>query len=63
MICIRPIAPLGDRARTSPKLSTCITARIHDTGMLKRCDASATMAAIGSGVVATLCCSVATGAA
>ena len=45
MICIRPMAPLGDRARTSPKLSTCMTARIHDAGMPNRCDASATMAA------------------
>jgi hypothetical protein len=33
-----------------------MTARIHDAGMLSRCDASATMTAIGSAVVATLCC-------
>ena len=48
MICIRPIAPLADRARTSPTLSTCITARIHDAGMPNRCEASATKAAKGS---------------
>jgi hypothetical protein len=29
MTCIRPIASLGNRARTSPKLSTCMTARIR----------------------------------
>jgi hypothetical protein len=41
MICIRPIAPLGDTARTWPPLSTCIAARIHSTGTWNRCDASA----------------------
>ena len=48
MICIRPIAPLGDTARTSPPLSTCITARIHDAGMPDRSAASVTDAAKGS---------------
>ena len=45
MICIRPMAPFGEMARTSPKLSACITARIHAAGMPKRCEASATKAA------------------
>src|SRR5574338_462897 len=44
MICIRPIAPLGEIARTSPKLSACMTARIHAAGMPKRREASATTA-------------------
>src|ERR1700722_14220930 len=56
MICISPIAPLGDRARTSPTLSTCITARIHEVGTSKRRDASSMKAAKRSiaGVVARL---------
>jgi hypothetical protein len=41
MICIKPIAPADDTARTSPALSTRMTARIHDAGMLKRRAASA----------------------
>lgn len=45
MICIKPIAPFGDIACTSPKLSARITARIHVVGMPKRCEASATNAA------------------
>lgn len=40
MICINPIAPFGDRARTSPALSTVITARIQCAGMAKRREAS-----------------------
>src|SRR5664279_5680194 len=48
MICISPIAPLGDRACTSPALSTRITARIQDAGTPNRCDASAMGAANGS---------------
>jgi opine dehydrogenase len=63
MICIRPMAPLGDRARTSPKLSTCTTTRIHDAGMPKRRKASAMTAAIGSAAVATLRCPAETGSA
>ena len=39
--------PLGDRARTSPKLSTCMMARTHDAGMLNRCDAAATIVLTG----------------
>src|SRR5882724_1010687 len=48
MICISPIAPLGDRACTSPALSTRITARIQDAGTPNRCDASAMNAANGA---------------
>ena len=33
MTCIRPIAPFGETARASPKLSTRITARIQLAGM------------------------------
>jgi hypothetical protein len=40
MICINPIAPFGDLARTSPALSTVITARIQCTGTAKRREAS-----------------------
>ena len=36
MICIRPMAPLGEIARTSPKLSARITARIQVAGMPNR---------------------------
>src|SRR5579885_379353 len=42
MICISPIAPFGEIAWTSPKLSARITARIHAAGMPKRHEASAT---------------------
>jgi hypothetical protein len=48
MICIRPIAPLGDRAVLSPVLSTAMTARIQRSGMAKRVAASAMCAAHGS---------------
>src|SRR4051812_36250293 len=47
MICIRPVAPLDDRARCFALLSTCITARIQCSGTLKRLDASVTNAAKG----------------
>src|ERR1700722_17764570 len=40
MICIRPRAPFGERARTLPMLSTCITARIQGIGTSNRRDAS-----------------------
>jgi hypothetical protein len=45
MICIRPIAPLDDRARCFALLSTCIIARIQCSGTPKRLDASVTKAA------------------
>jgi hypothetical protein len=45
MICVNPIALLGETACASPALSTCIIARIQDAGMLHRCDASAMNAA------------------
>ena len=48
MICIRPIAPFRDCARTSPALSTRITDRIQCSGTAKRLDASVTNAAKGS---------------
>jgi hypothetical protein len=44
------MAPFGDTDRTSPVLSSRITARIHDAGMPKCCDASDTKAAKGSDV-------------
>src|SRR5882724_5333748 len=47
MICIRPMAPLDDRARWFAPLSTCITARIQCSGTAKRLDASLTKAAKG----------------
>jgi hypothetical protein len=47
MICIRPIAPLDDRARYFASLSTCSTARIQCSGTLKRLDASVTNSARG----------------
>src|ERR1035438_10047800 len=47
MICIRPMAPLDDRARCFALLSTCITARIQCSGTLKRLDASVTKAEKG----------------
>src|SRR5216684_8842638 len=47
MICIRPMAPLDDRARCFALLSTCITARIQCFGTPKRLDASVTNAAKG----------------
>jgi len=47
MICISPIAPFGETARTSPALSIRITARIQFAGMLNRCEASATKAVKG----------------
>lgn len=40
MICINPIAPFGDLARTSPALSTVMTARIQCAGTPKRREAS-----------------------
>src|SRR5260370_10197307 len=53
MICIEPMAPLGDNARTSWTLCARITARIQDAGIANRCDASATMPAIRSVVTTT----------
>src|ERR1700681_2793954 len=47
MICIRTMAPFDDRARCFALLSTCITARIHCSGIPKRLDASVTNAAKG----------------
>src|ERR1700730_326868 len=52
MICIKPMAPLDDRARGSPKLSTRITARIQDGGIENRRDASATKSPIRSAATA-----------
>src|SRR5450631_1190111 len=49
MICIKPMAPLDDRARCFALLSTCITARIQCSGTPKRLDASVTKAAKGRG--------------
>src|SRR5882672_671701 len=40
MICINPIAPFDDLARTSPALSTVMTARIQRSGTSKRREAS-----------------------
>ena len=54
MICIRPMAPLGEIARTSPKLSARITTRIQVAGIPKRWAASATNAAKRSVVVRTI---------
>ena len=48
MICIRPIAPFGETARTFPPLSARMTARIHDAEMPNRCEASATYSQKGS---------------
>jgi hypothetical protein len=42
MTCINPIAPWGDRASTSPPLSTAITAPIQDAGTPNRWAASRT---------------------
>jgi hypothetical protein len=47
MICISPIAPLGETARGSPPLSIRITARIQLPGILNLCEASATKAVKG----------------
>ena len=47
MTCISPIAPFGETARASPKLSTRITARIQLSGMWNRCAASVTKTAKG----------------
>src|ERR1044072_1423 len=52
MICIRPIAPLGDSARGSPRLSTRMTARIQDGGIENRREASATKSPIRSAATA-----------
>ena len=41
MICIGPRAPFGDMARSSPALSSCMTARIQCAGIANRRDASA----------------------
>jgi hypothetical protein len=43
--CISPRAPLGDMARPSPALSSCMTARIQCAGIANRWDASATRVA------------------
>src|ERR1700722_11088794 len=48
MICISPIAPFRDLARTWPALSTRITDRIQRSGTANRVDASVTKAANGS---------------
>jgi hypothetical protein len=48
MICMRPIAPFDDLARTSPALSTLKTERIHCTGTPKRREASSMKSAKGS---------------
>src|SRR3982074_1937592 len=53
MICIKPMAPLGDRARGSPRLSTRMTARIQDGGIENRREASATKCPIRSAATAT----------
>src|SRR5215207_5365911 len=53
MICIKPIAPLGDSARGSPRLSTRMTARIQDGGIENRREASATKSPIRSAATAT----------
>jgi hypothetical protein len=45
MICINPIAPVRDRARKSPALSTRMTDRIQCSGMAKRLEASVIKAA------------------
>src|SRR5579872_2364948 len=47
MICIKPMAPLDERARGLAPLSTCITARIQCSGTPKRRDASVTNAVKG----------------
>jgi hypothetical protein len=47
MICIKPMAPLDDRARCFAPLSTRSTARIQCSGTPKRFDASVTNAAKG----------------
>jgi len=41
MICISPVAPLGEVERASPSLSARMTARIQAAGMSKRSAASA----------------------
>src|SRR5690348_5994508 len=53
MICIRPMAPLGERARGSPRLSTRMTARIQDGGIENRRAASATKSPMRSAATAT----------
>jgi hypothetical protein len=44
MICIKPIAPLGETACTAPKLSARMTPHIQAVGMPKRYEASSTNA-------------------
>jgi hypothetical protein len=44
MICIKPIAPLGETACAAPKLSARMTPRIQPVGTPKRCEASSTNA-------------------
>src|SRR3546814_641795 len=64
MICINPIAPAWETARTSPALSARITAHIHACGMPNRRDASATWRVTGSTVCgAVVCAAVASGQA
>src|SRR5882757_490416 len=53
MICIKPMAPLGDRASGSPRLSARMTARIQDGGIENRREASATKSLIRSAATAT----------
>ena len=48
------MAPLGDSARASPRLSARMTARIQTDGIANRCDASATKPANGSAATAML---------
>lgn len=50
MICISPMAPFGDLARTSPALSTPMTVRIQRSGTPKRREACSTKSANGSPV-------------
>src|SRR5215207_2540308 len=53
MICIKPMAPLGDRARGLLRLSTRMTARIQDGEIENRREASATKSPIRSAATAT----------
>src|SRR4029453_7520747 len=53
MICIKPMAPLGDTARGSSRLSTRMTTRIQDGGIENRRDASATKSPMRSAATAT----------
>ena len=54
MICIRPMAPLGETACTSPELSARITTYIQVAGIPNRWAASATNVAKRSPVASTI---------